>query len=148
MVKYEKLKAPTNGTRIFVDGERLIVPNDPIIPFIEGDGTGRDIWKASRRVFDAAIAKAYNGTRRVEWFEVYAGEKALGVYGENVWLPEDTLTAIKEYVVAIKGPLTTPIGGGIRSLNVAMRQRLDLYTRRVASADLHEGRAVGCTPTL
>jgi isocitrate dehydrogenase len=127
MAKYQKLKAPTSGTRIFVDGDRLIVPNDPIIPFIEGDGIGRDIWKASRRVFDAAVAKAYNGKRRVEWFEIYAGEKAVALYGENQWLPEDTLTAIKEYLVAIKGPLTTPIGGGFGSLNVALRQKLDLY---------------------
>jgi isocitrate dehydrogenase len=127
MAKYEKLKVPANGTRIFVEGDRLIVPIDPIIPFIEGDGIGRDIWKASRRVFDAAVAKAYRGARRVEWFEIYAGEKAVEIYGENKWLPEDTLTAIKEYLVAIKGPLTTPIGGGFGSLNVALRQKLDLY---------------------
>ena len=127
MSTYEKLSVPAIGTRISVDDGRLIVPNDPIIPFIEGDGTGRDIWRASRRVFDAAIEKAYKGERHVEWFEIFAGEKALKIYGEDVWLPEDTLTAIKEFIVAIKGPLTTPVGGGIRSLNVAMRQRLDLY---------------------
>ncbi|MBI5058170.1 isocitrate dehydrogenase (NADP(+)) [candidate division KSB1 bacterium] len=127
MAAYQKLTPPTAGHAITTAGNRLNVPDDPIIPFIEGDGTGRDIWKASRRVFDAAVQKAYNGKRRVEWFEVYAGEKALGVYGENVWLPDDTLTAIKAYIVAIKGPLTTPVGGGIRSLNVALRQVLDLY---------------------
>jgi len=103
------------------------VPDDPIIPFIEGDGTGRDIWRASRKVFDAGVQKAYGGKRRVEWFEVFAGEKAVQVYGDGVWLPDDTLKAIKEYIVAIKGPLTTPIGGGIRSLNVTLRQVLDLY---------------------
>ncbi|MBU1636509.1 isocitrate dehydrogenase (NADP(+)), partial [bacterium] len=127
MSTYEKLSVPAIGTHISVEDGRLIVPNDPILPFIEGDGTGRDIWRASRRVFDAAVEKAYNGERHVEWFEIFAGEKALKVYGDNVWLPEDTLTAIKEFIVAIKGPLTTPVGGGIRSLNVAMRQRLDLY---------------------
>jgi isocitrate dehydrogenase len=127
MTTFEKLNVPANGTRISVDGGQLIVPNDPIIPFIEGDGTGRDIWRASKRVFDAAIEKAYGGKRRIEWFEIYAGEKALDVYGKDVWLPEDTLKAIKEFTVAIKGPLTTPVGGGIRSLNVALRQKLDLY---------------------
>jgi isocitrate dehydrogenase len=127
MAVYTKLTPPKSGHAITTAGNRLNVPDDPIIPFIEGDGTGRDIWKASRRVFDAAVQKAHNGKRRVEWFEVYAGEKSLSVYGENVWLPDDTLTAIKEYIVAIKGPLTTPVGGGIRSLNVALRQVLDLY---------------------
>lgn len=127
MSTYEKLSVPAIGSRIAVENGRLIVPNDPIIPFIEGDGTGRDIWRASHRVFDAAVEKAYNGERHVEWFEIFAGEKALKVYGDDVWLPEDTLTAIKEFIVAIKGPLTTPVGGGIRSLNVALRQRLDLY---------------------
>ncbi len=124
---YEKLTAPAKGSKITVAEGRLVVPDDPIIPFIEGDGTGPDIWRASQRVFDAAIAKAYSGKKRIEWFEVYAGEKSLKVYGENVWLPDDTLAAIKEYIVAIKGPLTTPVGGGIRSLNVALRQVLDLY---------------------
>jgi isocitrate dehydrogenase len=102
------------------------VPNNPIIPFIEGDGTGRDIWRASKRVLDAAVEKAYGGSKKIAWYEVFAGEKAFNEYGE--WLPADTLTAIREYIVAIKGPLTTPIGGGIRSLNVALRQELDLYT--------------------
>jgi len=97
------------------------------VPFIEGDGTGPDIWRASQRVFDAAVRKAYGEKRSIVWFEVYAGEKANAVYGEGTWLPEDTLTAIREYVVAIKGPLTTPVGGGIRSINVALRQMLDLY---------------------
>jgi isocitrate dehydrogenase len=127
MSPYQKLIPPTAGHAITIDGGRLNVPSDPILPFIEGDGTGRDIWKASRRVFDAAVEKAYGGKRRVEWFEVYAGEKSTQVYGENIWLPDDTLTAIKNYIVAIKGPLTTPIGGGIRSLNVTLRQVLELY---------------------
>jgi isocitrate dehydrogenase len=127
MPKYTKLTPPRTGTRITLRDARIQVPDDPIIPFIEGDGTGPDIWKASQRVLDAAVAKAYGGKRRIEWFEVFAGEKANAVYGEGTWLPEDTLEAIREYVVAIKGPLTTPIGGGIRSINVALRQLLDLY---------------------
>ena len=104
---------------------RLVVPDDPIIPFIEGDGTGPDIWRASVRVFDAAVEKAYGGKRRIEWFEMHAGEKAKNELGE--WLPNDTLEAVRAYKVAIKGPLTTPVGGGIRSLNVTLRQELDLY---------------------
>jgi len=125
MVTFEKLLPPKTGNRIEVTKDGLVVPEDPIIPFIEGDGTGVDIWAAAVRVFDAAVAKAYGGKRRVVWFEVYAGEKAYQKYGE--WLPQDTLRAIEHYKVAIKGPLTTPIGGGIRSLNVALRQNLDLY---------------------
>ena len=127
MANYQKLTPPSDGHPITIAGDRLQVPDDPIIPFIEGDGTGRDIWRASRRVFDGAVKKVYGGQRRVVWFEVFAGEKAVAKYGENVWLPDDTLTAIKEFVVAIKGPLTTPIGGGIRSLNVTLRQVLELY---------------------
>lgn len=125
---YDKLKAPTQGEKITVhqDGS-LNVPDHPIIPFIEGDGVGPDIWKASVAVFDAAVKKAYAGKRKIEWFEIYAGEKSLTQYGPDQWLPQDTLQAIKDYVVAIKGPLTTPIGGGIRSINVALRQELDLY---------------------
>lgn len=127
MITYEKLSAPTKGGKIEnVDG-KLKVPDNPIIPFIEGDGTGPDIWRASRLVFDAAVHKAYGGKKNIEWMEVFAGEKANKVYGREVWLPDDTVKAIREYVVAIKGPLTTPIGGGIRSLNVALRQMLDLY---------------------
>ncbi len=126
MSKLEKFAAPTEGEKIqIVEGGALSVPNNPIIPFIEGDGTGRDIWKASKRVLDAAVEKAYGGEKKIAWYEVFAGEKAFNTYGE--WLPADTLTAIREYIVAIKGPLTTPIGGGIRSLNVALRQELDLY---------------------
>ena len=102
------------------------MPDTPIIPFIEGDGTGRDIWKASRRVFDAAVEHAYGGKRRIAWFEVFAGEKAFNAFKE--WLPDDTVEAIRDFRVAIKGPLTTPVGGGIRSLNVALRQILDLYS--------------------
>ena len=125
---YQKLKAPTQGSKITVDANgKLNVPDQPIIPFIEGDGTGPDIWKASQPVFDAAVEKAYGGKKKIVWFEIFAGEKSVKMYGENQWLPEDTLTAIKEYIVSIKGPLTTPVGGGIRSLNVALRQELDLY---------------------
>ncbi|OPA80895.1 NADP-dependent isocitrate dehydrogenase [Paenibacillus selenitireducens] len=124
-MQLEKFALPTEGDKITIDNGKLQVPNQPIIPFIEGDGTGRDIWKASKRVLDAAVAKAYNGEKQIAWYEVFAGEKAFNAYGE--WLPNDTLTAIREYIVAIKGPLTTPIGGGIRSLNVALRQELDLY---------------------
>lgn len=105
----------------------LNVSDHPIIPFIEGDGIGIDVTPVMRKVIDAAVEKAYAGKRKIEWWEVYAGEKSLKVYGENIWLPEETLDALKEFVISIKGPLTTPIGGGIRSLNVAMRQRLDLY---------------------
>jgi isocitrate dehydrogenase len=121
-----------NGARVPADGQRITysagkyqVPDQPIIPFIEGDGTGRDIWKASARVFDAAVEKAYKGKRRVAWYEVFAGEKAKAKF--DTWLPDDTVSAVKEFRVAIKGPLTTPVGGGIRSLNVALRQILDLY---------------------
>jgi isocitrate dehydrogenase len=117
---------PAGGEGIKYSGGELRVPDAPIIPFIEGDGTGRDIWKASRRVFDAAVDHAYGGKRRVAWFEVFAGEKAFNAFKE--WLPTDTVDAIRDFRVAIKGPLTTPVGGGIRSLNVALRQILDLYS--------------------
>ncbi len=127
MASYAKLKPPTTGERITIAGGVLHVPDRPIIPFIEGDGTGPDIWRASQIVFDAAVNKAYGGKRSIVWFEVFAGEKANVVYGPNTWLHDDTLNAIKEYMVAIKGPLTTPVGGGIRSINVALRQMLDLY---------------------
>jgi len=125
MPHFSFLKAPPEGTAISRKNGRLVVPSDPIIPFIEGDGTGPDIWRASVRVFDAAVKRAYQGKRRVVWFEVLAGEKARDTVGE--WLPGDTLEAVKAYKVAIKGPLTTPVGGGIRSLNVTLRQVLDLY---------------------
>src|SRR5579863_7911781 len=124
-VSYNGLALPTSGTRINYSNRRYQVPDNPIIPFIEGDGTGRDIWKASVRVFDAAVQKAYQGKRRVAWYEVFAGEKAFSRFRN--WLPDDTLSAIREFRIAIKGPLTTPVGGGIRSLNVALRQILDLY---------------------
>ncbi len=114
-----------SGQKITINNGELNVPDNPVIPFIEGDGTGPDIWKASVRVFDAAVEKAYGGKREISWKEVYAGEKSFKKSGE--WLPQDTLDTIKEYLVAIKGPLTTPVGGGIRSLNVALRQILDLY---------------------
>ncbi len=113
------------GTKITVNGGQLNVPDNPVIPFIEGDGTGPDIWAASVRVFDAAVAKAYGGTRKIAWKEVFAGEKAFAMTGQ--WLPQETLDIIRKHFIAIKGPLTTPVGGGIRSLNVALRQMLDLY---------------------
>ena len=122
---FEKLQLPTEGTKITMVNGKLNVPDNPIIPFIEGDGTGPDIWASASRVLDAAVEKAYAGKKKIAWFEVYAGEKAFNKFGE--WLPEDTLRAVREYLVAIKGPLTTPVGGGIRSLNVALRQELDLY---------------------
>src|SRR5881398_1255119 len=122
---YNGLPVPANGAGITYASGRYHVPERPIIPYIEGDGTGRDIWKASVRVFDAAVEKAYRGKRRVAWYEVFAGEKAKAKF--NNWLPDDTVNAVREFRVAIKGPLTTPVGGGIRSLNVALRQILDLY---------------------
>ncbi len=122
-----KVILPNEGSPISMDGDKLNVPDNPIIPFIEGDGIGRDIWKASQKVFDSAILKAYNGQKKINWLEVYAGDKANDVYGPNTWLPDETIDIINKYLVAIKGPLTTPIGGGIRSINVALRQRLDLY---------------------
>jgi isocitrate dehydrogenase len=127
-VGYEKISRPAIGAdiRMGKDG-RLIVPDCPIIPFIEGDGTGPDITRAAMAVWNAAVAKAYGGERRIAWMEIYAGEKANAVYGPDVWLPAETLEAVRQQLVAIKGPLTTPVGGGIRSLNVALRQELDLY---------------------
>ena len=125
MADYQHLTPPTEGDTITMTAEGLQVPDRPIIPFIEGDGIGPDIWAAASRVLDAAVESAYGGQRQIEWFEVYAGEKAHDTFGE--WLPEDTLTAMEEHLVSIKGPLTTPVGGGIRSLNVALRQKLDLY---------------------
>jgi isocitrate dehydrogenase len=127
MSQYVKLIPPASGQKIRIQSGKLDVPDNPIIPFIEGDGTGPDIWRASQRVLDSAVAKAYGGTKKIVWFEVFAGEKANEVYGPNTWLHDDTIEAFKEYLVGIKGPLTTPIGGGIRSLNVALRQILDLY---------------------
>ncbi len=114
-----------SGSKVTLQNGKLVIPNDPIIPFIEGDGTGPDIWAASVRVLDAAVEKAYGGTRKIHWLEVLAGEKAFNLTGN--WLPDETLSTISEYMIAIKGPLTTPVGGGIRSLNVALRQQLDLY---------------------
>src|SRR5579871_5868668 len=118
-------QVPAGGQKISIRSGKLQVPDQPIVPFIEGDGTGPDIWRASVRVFDAAVAKAYGGRRKIHWMEVYAGEKANKLL--NTWLPDETVTACREYLVSIKGPLTTPVGGGIRSLNVALRQMLDLY---------------------
>jgi isocitrate dehydrogenase len=125
---YQHIKVPAQGAKITVNADMsLNVPDQPIIPFIEGDGTGFDITPVMLKVVDAAVAKAYGGKKKIHWMEIYAGEKSTKVYGPDVWLPEETLQAAREYVVSIKGPLTTPVGGGIRSLNVALRQELDLY---------------------
>jgi isocitrate dehydrogenase len=122
---YTQVKVPSAGEKITIKDGKLQVPDNPIIPFVEGDGTGRDIWRSSVRVFDAAVEKAYGGKRKIHWMEVYAGEKAFRQF--QTWLPDETVQAFKEFLVGIKGPLTTPIGGGIRSLNVALRKLLDLY---------------------
>ncbi len=128
MISYQHIKVPAEGQKITVQADMsLNVPDQPIIPYIEGDGTGVDITPVMLKVVDAAVAKAYGGRRKIHWMEVYAGEKSTRVYGPDVWLPEETLHAVRDYVVSIKGPLTTPVGGGIRSLNVALRQELDLY---------------------
>ncbi|MGE8398673.1 MAG: NADP-dependent isocitrate dehydrogenase [Burkholderiales bacterium] len=125
---YQKIKVPTDGTKITVNADHsLNVPDNPIIPYIEGDGIGVDVSPVMIKVVDAAVQKAYGGKRKIAWMEVYAGEKATQVYDQDTWLPQETLDAVREYVVSIKGPLTTPVGGGIRSLNVALRQQLDLY---------------------
>ena len=125
---YQHIKIPAAGEKIRVNADfSLQVPDQPVIPYIEGDGTGFDITPVMLKVVDAAVAKSYGGKRKIHWMEVFAGEKSTKVYGPDVWLPEETLHAVKEYVVSIKGPLTTPVGGGIRSLNVALRQELDLY---------------------
>ncbi|MFP6847165.1 MAG: NADP-dependent isocitrate dehydrogenase [Pseudomonas sp.] len=125
---YQKIQVPATGDKITVNADTsLNVPNNPVIPFIEGDGIGVDISPVMIKVVDAAVQKAYGGERKISWMEVYAGEKATQVYDQDTWLPQETLDAVKDYVVSIKGPLTTPVGGGIRSLNVALRQQLDLY---------------------
>src|SRR5271168_2285719 len=122
---YNGVAVPADGQPIEYSGDKFRVPDRPVIPYIEGDGTGRDIWRASRSVFDAAVSKAYGGKRSVAWYEVFAGERAFERFHE--WLPQETVDAIRDYRVSIKGPLTTPVGGGIRSLNVTLRQVLDLY---------------------
>jgi isocitrate dehydrogenase len=124
-MSYKNIKVPSEGEKITVEGGKLSIPENPVIPFIEGDGTGPDIWKASKMVFEEAVLKAYGGKRKICWMEIYAGEKAEALYG--TYLPDETLSAIQEYIIAIKGPLTTPVGGGFRSLNVTLRQLLDLY---------------------
>ena len=127
-MSYQHIKVPTSGSKITVNADfSLNVPNEPIIPFIAGDGTGVDITPVMLKVVDAAVAKAYGGAKKIHWMEVYAGEKSTTVYDKDTWLPAETMEALREYVVSIKGPLTTPVGGGIRSLNVALRQELDLY---------------------
>lgn len=125
---FQHIKIPAEGKKILVNSDQTLnVPDNPIIPYIEGDGTGVDITPVMLKVVDAAVSSAYGGKRKIAWMEIYAGEKSTKVYGENVWLPDETLQAAKEYVVSIKGPLTTPVSGGIRSINVALRQLLDLY---------------------
>ena len=125
---FDKIEIPAEGDKITVNSDfSLNVPDQPIIPFIEGDGIGVDVTPVMQKVVDAAVEKAYGGSRKIAWMEVYAGEKSTSVYGSDVWLPEETMEAVRDYVVSIKGPLTTPVGGGIRSLNVALRQQLDLY---------------------
>ena len=125
---YQHIKVPADGQKITVNADySLTVPDTPIIPYLEGDGTGVDITPVMIKVVDAAVAKSYGGKRKISWMEIFAGEKSTKVYGPDVWLPEETLKVLKDYVVSIKGPLTTPVGGGIRSLNVALRQELDLY---------------------
>src|SRR5690554_986899 len=127
-MSYQHIKVPAAGQKITVNADfSLNVPDEPILPYIEGDGTGVDISLVMIKVVDAAVVKAYAGKRKIHWMEIYAGEKSTQVYGPDVWLPEETLDAVRDYVVSIKGPLTTPVGGGIRSLNVALRQQLDLY---------------------
>ena len=127
-MSYQHIKVPSGGEKITVNSDlSLNVPDQPIIPFIEGDGIGVDVSPVMIKVVDAAVAKAYGGKRKIHWMEVYAGEKSTQVYGPDEWLPRETLDAVRDYVVSIKGPLTTPVGGGIRSLNVALRQELDLY---------------------
>ena len=127
MTKYEHIEIPSEGAPITLKNGILNVPDQPIIPFIEGDGIGPDIWQSAVKVLNSAVEKAYKGNKKIAWMEVFAGEKANRIYGENTWLPKETVDAFREYFVGIKGPLTTPIGGGIRSLNVALRQDLDLY---------------------
>ncbi len=125
---YQHIKVPSTGQKISVNPDfTLNVPDQPIIPVMEGDGTGVDITPVMMKVVDAAVAKAYGGKKQIVWMEIYAGEKSTRIYGPDVWLPEETLHALREFVVSIKGPLTTPVGGGIRSINVALRQELDLY---------------------
>ncbi|MES9847194.1 MAG: isocitrate/isopropylmalate family dehydrogenase, partial [Candidatus Thiodiazotropha sp.] len=125
---YDKIEIPSAGEKITVGPNGVLnVPDNPIIPYIEGDGIGVDITPVMKKVIDAAVEKAYGGNRKIAWMEVYAGEKATHVYDSDTWLPQETLDAVKDFVVSIKGPLTTPVGGGIRSLNVALRQQLDLY---------------------
>src|SRR5437879_5078424 len=127
-MSFQHVKVPAGGQKITVNKDSsLNIPDNPIIPYIEGDGTGFDITPVMIKVVDAAVEKAYGSNKKIHWMEVYAGEKSTQVYGPDVWLPEETLTVLREFVVSIKGPLTTPVGGGIRSLNVALRQELDLY---------------------
>ena len=126
-MSYKHINIPTEGTKITFENGSLVVPNNPIIPFIEGDGIGVDITPAMIDVVDNAVKVAYAGEKKISWMEVYCGEKSTNIYDKDTWLPDETIEALKEYIVSIKGPLTTPVGGGIRSLNVSLRQILDLY---------------------
>lgn len=127
MQKYKKISVPDEGEKIFIEHNKLLVPDNPIITFIEGDGTGPDIWKAAQMVFDSAVEKAYGTKRKIYWTEIFAGEKAVKMYGRNKWLPDETVEALKEFTIAIKGPLNTPVSSGMRSINVTLRQLLDLF---------------------
>ncbi len=141
---YKQASVPSGGEKITISSGKLNVPDHPIIPFIEGDGTGRDIWRASVRVLDAAVQHAYAGKRSIRWMEVFAGEKANDQFGS--WLPGETVEAFKEFLVGIKGPLTTPIGGGFRSLNVALRIALDLYVCSASSSIFQRRALAGQAP--
>jgi isocitrate dehydrogenase len=127
MPRYKKISVPDEGEKIFIEHNKLLVPDNPIITYIEGDGTGPDIWKAAQMVFDSAVEKAYGTKRKIYWTEIFAGEKAVKIYGKNKWLPDETVEALKEFTIAIKGPLTTPVSSGMRSINVTLRQLLDLF---------------------
>ena len=142
---FDKIQVPADGEKITVNADNsLNVPAKPIIPYIEGDGIGVDISPVMKKVVDAAVAKAYEGERQIAWMEIYAGEKSTRVYGEGEWLPDESFEAVKDYVISIKGPLTTPVGGGIRSLNVTLRQELDLYVCLRPVRYLTERRAPCC----
>ena len=128
-MSFQHINVPVKGEKITTNADfSLNVPNMPIIPFVEGDGIGADVTPVMQKVINAAVQKAYSGSREIQWMEIYAGEKANALYGGDVWLPDETMEVVKDYVVSIKGPLTTPVGGGMRSLNVTLRQTLDLYT--------------------
>ena len=146
MIKFKKLTVPKEGEKIEVINNKLQVPDQPIIPFIEGDGIGKDITPVAQKVWDSALLKAYNGKRKIIWLEIFAGEKAYNLYQE--WLPQDTIKAIKHFIVAIKGPLTTPVAGGFRSLNVTLRQTLNLYACIRPVKCIARGQISRCPPRV